>query len=109
MSGWSPDGTDSDKKEGELHLSQVIELAQYNGARFVHSNGTWQLWTDQNTQQTLYHTTSWVSLSDAAASFCLFKDIPLTTARLEADRTHAKASAERQFPDSVALRRKYEA
>lgn len=109
MSNWSPNGTEDGKKEGELFLTQVIELAQHNGARFVCINGSWQLWDQDSKQIVLYSVASWVCLSEAALAYCKANSIPLTVTRLEEDRIYARSTPiSRKFADPETLRKKYE-
>ena len=99
--------SDDTKKEGQLFLSQIIELAQLNGARFVMEKDVWTVVGADRKPLTIYSVNSWVSLSDAAYAFCRLKNIPFTIARLDADRA-ARGTSLPAFSDPDTLRRKYE-
>lgn len=108
MSEFKPEGAEP-KREGELYLSEVIELAQYNGARFMLAKDAWHIIDASRQPQTIFHVNSWVTLSDAAQAYCRFMDLPLTRAALEEGRDAYKdISPFTYIPDPDILRIKYQ-
>lgn len=107
------------KREGELYISEVIELAQLNGAKFSNIDNSWRLLDEKRRPMTIFHMASWTLLGDAALAYCKFYDLPLERTRYETDRASVDGQRSRDYcealfdraanyPSHDEMRRKYE-
>lgn len=107
MNDWNATGIEDEKREGELYLSQIIELAQNSGAHFVHRKGAWELLGEDGDSVILFSVESWHTLTDAAKAYLVSRDIPLTRRALALSQ-NSGVEPKFVFPHYHNLKKKYE-